>query len=202
MTVTNKEKIGILGGSFDPIHCGHLAVAQLLHDHLNLDKTLLIPAGTPPHKKYTVNASAQHRAEMLTLAITENKDLTYWDGELRREGSSFTVDTLRILHENFTNSEFFYIIGSDNIHEIPKWKSYKDILKLATLAIVDRPGYSIDIPEEIKKYNPILFPSPHWGISSSDIREKLHNGYSCKYMLPDTVIHYIKKHNLYQNFTP
>ncbi|MGD9201144.1 MAG: nicotinate-nucleotide adenylyltransferase [Chitinispirillia bacterium] len=201
MPQLKKNKIGILGGTFDPVHSGHLAIAQRAFDHFLLDKIFFIPAHIPPHKFSTISVSAEHRLAMLQKAVYCNKSFEVWDGEITRGGVSYTIDTLSNLKKDLPDSSFYFIIGSDNIVEILSWYKYKTILKTVTLCVSHRPGYSMKIPEELKKANIDIFPSPEWGISSKIIRKYLSCNISCKYLLPESVYTYIKKKGLYKTGT-
>ena len=193
-----KPRIGIIGGSFDPVHFAHLTIAQLAYEHFALHKVYFIPAYIPPHKRETVGISARHRLAMLRRAVKGNRAFSVWDGELKRKGISFTIDTLHELKTLHPESQFYFIIGSDNIIEILTWRRYKSILKMVTLCVTHRPGYSIRIPPELSKAKIVTFPSPEWRISSSMIREYLSTNISCRYLLPDVVLEYIQKNRLYQ----
>ena len=198
MAPISQTPIGILGGSFDPVHSAHCAIAQLAMEHFALDKVYFIPAYIPPHKRTTVAASARHRLAMLRKAIKGNRAFCIWDGELKRKGVSFTVDTLNELKKLHPVSQFYFIIGSDNIPEMLTWKKYKSIIKMATLCITHRPGHSMRIPPELSRAKIATFPSPEWGISSSTIRSSITQGISCRYLLPDDVQEYIQKNKLYK----
>ncbi len=193
-----ESPIGILGGSFDPVHNGHCAVAQLAQEHFSLKKVYFIPAFIPPHKIDTVTISARHRLNMLQKAVQGNKSFCIWDGEIKRGGISFTVDTLRTLKKMYPHSVLYFIIGSDNLSEILTWNNYKKIIKMVTLCVAHRPGYAMRIPSQLSKATIVTFPSPEWGISSTMIRTYLAKGKSCRYILPQKVVEYIKKNKLYR----
>lgn len=190
--------IGVLGGIFDPVHNGHLALAVLAKDFFKLDKVLFVPSGNPPHKKSSVNCCASDRLEMLKIALSGEPDTQIWDLEIKRSGISYTVDTLYELKELFPGPLYF-IIGSDNLGELTTWHKYKEILNLVTLCVAHRPGFSFKIPSQIEQANILRFPSPEWGISSTMIRNYLQKGYSCRHLLPEDVIEYISNKGLYQN---
>ena len=198
MAPVSKPRIGIVGGSFDPVHFAHLAIAQLAYEHFALQKVYFIPAYIPPHKRETVTTSARHRLAMLRRAVKGNRAFCVWDGELKRKGISFTVDTLNELKRLHPQSQFYFIIGSDNFVEILTWRKYKAIIKMVTLCVTRRPGYSMRIPPELSEAKIVTFPSPEWRMSSSMIREYLSTNISCRYMLPDAVMEYIKRNGLYQ----
>ena len=192
-----NNKIGILGGTFDPVHLGHLAIAQFAYEHFSLNKVFFIPACIPPHKLSTISVSAEHRLAMLHKAINGNKHFEVWDGEIARGGISYTIDTLLNLKKIYPNSIFYYIIGSDNIIEILSWYKYQSIIKMVILCVAHRPGYSMKTPDELKHAHIDTFPSPEWGISSKMIRKYLAGNISCNYLLPESVNSYINKTKLY-----
>ncbi|MBD3316800.1 MAG: nicotinate (nicotinamide) nucleotide adenylyltransferase [Chitinivibrionales bacterium] len=191
------SRIGILGGSFDPVHYGHLAVARLAYEYLMLDRILLIPAAVPPHKRAMVGASAERRLTMLCSATDEDPAFLVSDMEIRRSGISYTVDTLQALREEFPHTEFCYLIGSDNLREIASWRHFRSILDMVTLCVAHRPGYSMSPPADIAGARMCGIPSPEWGVSSTMIRQRLAQGYSCRYLVPESVREYIACNNLY-----
>ena len=188
--------IGILGGIFDPVHYGHLAVAKLAQEHFLLNKIIFIPAGVPAHKS-TPCASPEHRLAMLKLGIGKMPGFEIWEGELHRKGPSFTIDTLKELKKQYANAPFYFIIGSDNLKEIPQWRSFREILTLAVFCVAHRPGHSFQVPPELASIQMKQFPGPEWNLSSTMMRQYLSAGYSCDYLLPPKVIDYIKNHGLY-----
>jgi nicotinate-nucleotide adenylyltransferase len=197
MRLPEAAAVGILGGSFDPIHNGHLAIAELASEHFQLKRIVFIPASIPPHKPDTVRASARDRLAMLRLAIKGNDSFAAWDAELRRPGKSYTVDTLGLLRRRYPQQELFFIIGSDNLKEIASWHRYETILSMTTLCVTHRPGYSMRIPAAIKGARIRTFPSPDLGVSSSEIRGLLQHGHTCRYLVPARVLQYIAARRLY-----
>ncbi len=190
--------LGILGGSFDPIHNGHIAIAQRAIVHLKLDAFYFIPAGIPPHKRRRVHASANQRLEMLRLALTDFGDARIWDGEIRRVGPSYTIDTLYELKQEHPDSGCFFVIGSDNLKEIPTWHRYREVLSLVTLCVASRPGYSLDIPPELREARIKEFSSPNLAVSSTEIRKRLSEGLSVQELIPERVYRYIQEKGLYR----
>lgn len=188
--------IGIIGGIFDPIHNGHLALAQLAHDYFSMEHMLIVPAGTPAHKTHPV-ASVKNRLAMVRLALKNGMGLTLWDGEIRRGGTSYSIDTVKALSKRYPGKPLFFIIGADNLREIRTWRRYEEIIAMVTLCVASRPGYSNAIPGNLKKARICFFPSPEWGISSTMIRAFLKQGFSCRNLVPDEVLEYISKHLLY-----
>jgi nicotinate-nucleotide adenylyltransferase len=192
-----ESPIGVLGGIFDPVHVGHLSIASLALEFFKLDTVLFIPAGVPPHKSSTVTASAADRVEMLRLAISDFPQARIWDGEIGREGYSYTVDTLHQLSSFYPGHPLHFIIGSDNLREIRTWRNYREIISLVTLCVAHRPHYAIEVPLELKGARIRRFPSPEWGLSSTLLRTYLLSGYNCNYLIPKPVVEYIKRKKLY-----
>jgi nicotinate-nucleotide adenylyltransferase len=193
-----RVPLGILGGIFDPVHNGHLAMACLARDHFNLDKVYLIPAGMPPHKSGSVSAPASLRLAMLKRAVKGSSGLRVWDEEIRRKGVSYTVDTIRAIREKHAATPLFFIIGSDNLGEIVTWHNYRQILSSVVLCVAHRPGFPSKIPPQLKVGEIRTFPSPQWAISSTMIRSYVSQGYSCDYLLPPGVAAYVKRNGLYK----
>ncbi len=190
--------LGILGGIFDPIHNGHCAVACLARDYFGLETVFLVPAGVPPHKHKPDITGSRHRLAMTRLAAAGSARLAVWDGEIRRKGFSYTVETVREIAARFQERPLYFIIGSDNLREIKTWNRYRKFLKAVTLCVAHRPGYSLRIPPELAKASIITFPSPEWGISSTLVRRFFALGYSCEYLVPRAVLAYVRRHNLYR----
>lgn len=185
-----------MGGTFDPVHNGHLSAAMLARDHFRLDQIIFIPTGTPPHKD-SVCASAQERHRMLRLAVEGIAEFSIYEGEVTRSGYSYTVDTLEMLRNKYGDVPFHYIIGSDNLSEIRSWRSYEQILEWVILCVAGRPPYSLEPSAAIKNARVEFFPSPEWGLSSTALRSYLKKGCSCKFLIPDAVLAYIKEMGLY-----
>lgn len=198
------QKIGIMGGTFDPIHLGHLVVANEVLNIYNLDKIIFVPAGNPPHKK-TITASPMDRFFMTNLAIMSNSKFIVSDYEIKNPEKSYTVNTLREFNRIYLNTEFYFITGTDAVIDLPKWHEPKKLLSLCKFIAVSRPGLRKKYLEmkidEVKKSlnaNIELLQLPMLQISSTDIRERLKNNISAKYLLPELVEQYIIKHKLYR----
>jgi nicotinate-nucleotide adenylyltransferase len=188
--------IGIIGGVFDPIHNGHLALAHLSRNYFSLEKMLLVPAGLPAHKSPPI-ASIDDRLAMTRLALRNDPDLVLWDGEIRRGGTSYSIDTLKALSRKYPGKPLYFIIGADNLREIRTWHRYKEIIAMVTLCVASRPGCSNTIPRNLTKARISFFPSPEWGISSTMLRAYFKQGFSCRNLVPDAVLEYIKRYKLY-----
>jgi nicotinate-nucleotide adenylyltransferase len=188
------SRIGILGGTFDPPHNGHIAIAKAAVKGLKLDKVIFIPAKIPPHKMRQAMASPADRANMLKLAIIGQSGFEISDLELQRQGPSFTADTLQELHQIYPNDELILLIGADNISEIETWHQPENIFALATLAAANRPGFAPD-----GKYNSqiIQFEMPPTDISSTEIRRRINTGLPITGLVPKLVEDYIIEYKLY-----
>lgn len=187
------KRVGILGGTFDPPHNGHLLAAELVRSALLLDEIWFLPAGVPPHKKTTVT-SAKQRLEMARLAVETNRHFLVNDIELGRSGPSYTIDTMKELKNNHPNYQFYFIIGADMIAYLPKWHKIDELSELIEFAGVNRSGYSVETVYPVH-----LIDIPAFDISSTLVRERVKNGLSVKYMVPDRVIRFIKENQLYEN---
>ncbi len=196
-------RVGVFGGTFDPIHFGHLAAVEECRVRLALDKVLVVPAAQPPHKLGRQVSSSADRLAMLELALRDNEALTISHIELEREGPSYTVDTLACLRENLPPaSELFFLVGLDALRDLLSWHEPKRILQLARLAVVARPGYRLElgpildsIPEARQRI--IYLMGPALDISSTDIRARVAEGLPIRYQLPDAVVDYIVREGLY-----
>jgi nicotinate-nucleotide adenylyltransferase len=187
------KKIGILGGTFNPIHAGHLMLAEGASNVLGLDCVLFVPCNFPPHKNPSDLVSAKDRIAMVRLAIKGNSSFKVSMIELKRGGKSYSVDTLKELHKKYKGkAKFFFIIGSDSFSGLKKWKDVDELIKLCTLVAAKRPGYNF-------KYKGIkLVDIPTLHISSTEIRRFIKNDIGIKYLVPDSVRKYIGKRKLYK----
>lgn len=196
-----------MGGTFDPIHFGHLVAAEAARCEFGLDKVIFVPSGRPPHKPHGPVTDKESRYLMTVLATINNPFFEVSRVELDREGYSFTVDTLKEFRSQFTgNVELFFITGADAVLQIFTWKAAEQLLDLCTVIAATRPGYPL---EELKatveainrttKGHVEVLQVPALAISSSDIRHRVKEGRSIKYLLPDAVEHYIMKRGLYRN---
>lgn len=200
----SKMKIGILGGTFDPIHYAHLATAEFIRDKYSLDKIFFIPTGNPPHK-LGIKTDKYDRYNMVLLATSSNKNFLVSNVEIERNERTYTIDTLKYLKETYKNTEIYFITGADAICDIEKWKDVENIFDLATFIAAARPGINQLVAQEkieqlIKKYkaNIISVYVPSLDISSTYIREQLKDGRSVRYLVPETVENYLYKNKLYE----
>ena len=197
-------RIGIFGGTFDPVHNAHLLLAEQSREQANLDEVWLIPAGSPPHKESTGISSGKQRREMLDFAIAGNPAFVIKDLELHRDGPSYTVETLRQLKQNHPDDEFFLIVGADSVRDLHTWREPEAILELATLIGVNRPNISLpDLTELTQKFGEEAIAKILWvtmpgiDISSTDLRKRIHENKSVRYMTPRAVEVYIHNNRLY-----
>lgn len=189
----HPRRLGVFGGTFDPVHFGHLIIAERARSDLALDLVLFVVAGDPPHKQ-SVIAPAQDRVRMVKLATSDNPSFDVSDIELHRTGHSYTVDTLRELREDRSRADFFFLLGSDSLADLPTWRAPEDIASLATLAVVPRPGWEADG----ERADLVLLDAPRLGISSSEVRGMLRSGRSVRYLVPDQVLAYVAERGLYR----
>jgi nicotinate-nucleotide adenylyltransferase len=196
-------RIGILGGTFNPPHLGHLICAQEAYLQLGLDRVTLIPARIPPHKTVEDEPGAEHRLELCRLAVRGDEErFDVSDVEIRRDGPSYTVDTLEELHSRAPEHELFLIVGGDIAAGLPGWHRPEQVLSLATLAVAKRRGTSRAAVGEALSELPggeraRFFQMPRIGISSTMLRDRARAGQSIRYYVPDPVISYIERHRLY-----
>jgi len=189
-------KIGILGGTFDPIHKGHLVLAEEAYQLLRLDKVLFVPAYIPPHKDPATITPIEHRLKMLELALDEFSFIEISEVEVSKKEVCYTIDTLRELKEIYPeDTEFFFLVGSDFVQDYKTWKEPNTLISLATFIIAVRPGFAISsIPEGMR-----LLEGNFPFISSTDIRIIVRHGEYLDEQLPRVVFNYIKKNKLYNS---
>ena len=198
-----KRKIGIMGGTFDPIHLGHLVVANEVLNTYGLDEMIFVPAGNPPHKRGTV-ASSHDRYLMTVMATLCNDKFKVSDIEVRNSAKSYTLSTIIEFKNLYKDAEFYFITGTDAIIDLPNWHAPEKLIGLCKFIAVNRPGVSIDMVQakitEIKNIfsgDIEILQAPMLQISSTDIRSRFRRGVSAKYLLPESVEQYIIKNNLY-----
>ncbi|MBU1862426.1 MAG: nicotinate-nucleotide adenylyltransferase [Candidatus Omnitrophica bacterium] len=188
-------KIGLLGGTFDPVHDGHLDLAQRALSELALQKIIFIPAFIPPHKESSSITSAVCRCEMLQLALEGKPQYEISDIEIQKQQKTYTVDTLREIKEIYPpDTEFFFLVGSDFLHEYHTWKEPEVVITLAQFVVAGRPGFPYaSLPKRM-----IFLEGDFPSISSTAIRKTIKKGLDVTNMLPSSVYLYIKKYQLYQ----
>lgn len=203
MSYQNK-KIGIMGGTFDPIHYGHLILAQTALETFALDEIMFVPSGTPWLKDSTKVLSKNKRVHMTGIAIEDNSDFALSTIEIDREGNSYSYETVEELKKQQPDTEFYFILGADSLLEIEKWKHPDRLMAECILLVAvrddcDEEGLQKQISYLKTKYNADvrILPAKRIDISSSDIRGRIADGKSVRYMLPDSVINFIAKNRLY-----
>lgn len=199
------RRIGILGGTFDPIHVGHLMTAEAVRDEFGLDKVIFVPAAVPPHKMDQQVTEAKHRYLMTVLATNSNPHFDVSSVEMDRPGPSYTIDTIYELKRQYgENTDLFFITGADAIAEIPTWDRIEELLGLCQFIAAARPGFLPNV-DNIKEYFGELgsarihrLETPELEISSTNIRDRVKRGFSIKYIVPSAVENYIYKEGLYK----
>ena len=204
---TAEKRIGIIGGSFDPVHMGHLVIAQDAAERLELSQVVFIPAAIPPHKQHLQRIDAEHRLNMLKLATETDLRFSVSDIEIQRGGVSFMVDTLRALHEIHHDADLFLIVGSDTLVDLHAWHRTDEIMQLCSVATFLRPGedgmeaitQKIRLPEGPREQLlENVIDAHRIDISSTEVRMRLAEGLSIRYLVPPEVEMYIYEHGLYQ----
>lgn len=198
-------KLGIMGGSFDPIHFGHLVAAEQAREQLGLSRVAFVPAAESPFKVGQRKAPSEVRAHLVQLAIADNSHFDWSDYEIKRPGPSYTIDTIRHFRASHPSTELYFITGADAMLGIARWRGADEIFRLCRPVAVTRPGYSGDrlqcfidgLPEAWRQRLVVLAVSS-LDISSSDIRQRLAEGRSIRYLLPEAVRQYIESSNLYK----
>lgn len=198
------KKVGLMGGTFNPIHNGHLFLADHAYEQAGLDYVLFMPTMNPPHKADIKVVSAEHRLNMVRLAIENNHHFLLSDLEFNRPGVTYTSDTLEILKEKEPDTEFYFIVGADSLMMMTHWKDPQTVFRLSNVIVGGRKDLiSNQLIEQIQylettyQGNVILLDMPIIEISSENIRERIENNKSIQYYVPREVNSYIKDHNLY-----
>ncbi|PZN12280.1 MAG: nicotinate-nucleotide adenylyltransferase [Bacillota bacterium] len=197
-------RLGVLGGTFDPIHIGHLVAAEAARTGFGLDRVLFVPAGQPPHKDPSAVAAAEHRYRMTVLATAGNPYFYTTRLELDRSGPSYTIDTVRQLAAMARPASLFFIAGADAVVTLPSWRGGTSLLDECELIAVTRPGFSRQALDDFLRALPParrrrvhLLPIPGIDISSTELRERVANGQSIRYLVPPSVEDYVYKYGLY-----
>jgi len=198
-------RVGVFGGTFDPIHIGHLISAEEARVELELERVVFIPAGLPPHKLDHVMSPVVQRLAMVELAIASNPHFAVSKVDMDRLGPSYTVDTIELLRDEWgPGVEIYFIMGSDSLLDILTWHNPRRLIRLCRLAVISRPGYQVDL-DELDALLPgvasriQMLNAPELAISSTDIRRRVREGLSIKHQVPEAVEDYIYQHKLYQN---
>jgi nicotinate-nucleotide adenylyltransferase len=192
------QRLGVLGGTFDPIHHGHLAAAREVADHLSLDQVLLVPAAQPWQKTDRDITSARHRMRMVQLAVEGEARLGASDIDIQRAGPTYTVDTLAELARQHPTAEVFFILGADALAGLPTWRDPEQVVRAARIVAVTRPGHTVQVPE-MATDAVIVVEIPDIDISSTECRRRVAQGLSLDSLVPDAVAEYIQTHGLYRS---
>ncbi|SPF38767.1 putative nicotinate-nucleotide adenylyltransferase [Candidatus Desulfosporosinus infrequens] len=199
-----RNRLGIMGGTFDPIHYGHLVAAEMARCEFDLSTVLFIPSGTPPHKNSQDVSAADLRYEMVALAIKDNPAFDLSALEVERKGLSYTVETLRILRRTWPEHELYFITGTDALLEIFSWREAEEILTMIQFIGAARPGFDAsDFLLKVEQEHPETQEKIHYlevpalAISSTDIRLRVRHGQPIRYLLPEPVRIFIQQHGLY-----
>lgn len=200
-------KLGILGGTFNPPHLGHLLLGQEAYVALDLDEVVLIPAGDPPHKPDDEEPGAEHRLALCHAAVQGDPKLSVSNIESRRPGPSFTADTLRELSAQAPDTELHLILGGDAAAGLPRWREPEQIVSHARLAVAERAGAGRQAIEEALRSIPArvsisFFAMPAMDVSSTLVRKRVREGLPLRYLVPDLVTDYIRQHGLYRGAEP
>jgi nicotinate-nucleotide adenylyltransferase len=212
-------RLGLLGGTFNPIHLGHLRGAEEAREAFGLEKVFFIPAAVPPHKNERIEVSPANRLEMVRLAIRDNPAFSVSDVELSREGKSYSIETVLYFRKHYPEAEVFFVVGVDSFLEVTTWKQYQDLFSLSHFVVLNRPGSRrckltdltphefwaifhlgknadqwVHGPSGLSTY---FLDEPLLDISSSEIRERIQTHRSIRYMMPERVEAYIRKNGFY-----
>jgi nicotinate-nucleotide adenylyltransferase len=197
-------ELGVFGGTFDPIHTGHLILAGAARSDLGLDEVLFVPAGQPWFRDGQQISAGHHRAKMVELALDGNPEFRWSEMEIRRPGPTYTVETLEALRRSDTGTQLHLILGTDALNEIARWHEPGRVLEMATLVAMPRPGHGgLDIAA-LETIRPgasdevVMVDGPRLGISGAEIRGRVTKGLSIRYLVPRAVEDYIREHGLYR----
>ncbi|MDD3294357.1 MAG: nicotinate-nucleotide adenylyltransferase [Geobacteraceae bacterium] len=212
-------RIGLFGGTFNPVHLAHLRIAEEIREKFSLSRVIFMPAATPPHKPLADDLAFEERLKMVSMAIEGNPFFSVSDLEGRREGKSYSIDTLRVLRQHYPGDELYFIMGSDSFAEFRTWKEYKAIFACCNIVVITRPGAQLSLMNALPGDATLEFSSRDDGnalfhrsghavyslegslldISSTGIRERIREGRSIRYLVPDTVHRYIIRQRFYAN---
>lgn len=199
------ERIGIMGGTFNPVHNGHLMLAQAAYEQFRLKKVLVIPNKLPAYKDCEELLDTRQRSEMVQLAIAPYSYMEFSDMELQRTGATYTIDTMRILHQKYPDTVFYFILGGDSLMHFQEWRQYQDILRMTVILCARRGASEFQALEQarmrllgqVPEASISYLDTPLLDISSTEIREQIRNDSTIRQWLPDAVYHYIAEHHLY-----
>lgn len=196
-------RLGLLGGTFDPPHLGHLVLGEVARDQLQLDQVLFLPAGQPPHKPGRPISPLAHRVAMTQLAIADNPDFTLDNSDADRPPPHYTYTLLPLLHQRYPTAQLWWLIGGDSLRDFPTWREPQEIISLCRLAVLPRPGATFEwktleaaVPGIAAAVD--LLSGPSVAIAGTEIRHRLAAGRSARYLTPPAVLAYINEHRLYR----
>ena len=194
------QRIGVLGGSFDPIHIGHLLIAEIIREELGFQKVLFIPAKIHPLKNNTQITAPEHRLKMVELAVASNPYFQVSDIEIRSRRVSYTVDTIRELKQQYPQSDYrlYFLMGQDNVNQLHLWKDPHVLVRECQIIAFGRPGFQPATSADPYLQFIQFLRIPLLEISATEVRERLRRGRSVRYMVPDPVMAYIRRHRLYR----
>ena len=192
------RRIGLFGGTFDPPHLGHLALAEIAREQLGLERVIFVPSGTPPHKRGRAIAPARHRLAMTRLAARGNDGFEVSAVETRRRGASYTIDTLTAVADAERGARLYLVIGEDSLRDFPTWHDPRAIAALATLAVAPRLLAAGPPLARRVRARTVRLEAPRLEISSSTVRERLRRRRTVRYLVPERVLAYIERHGLYR----
>jgi nicotinate-nucleotide adenylyltransferase len=193
---SGRPRIGVMGGTFDPIHHGHLVAASEVAQSLGLDEVMFVPTGAPSYKADVT--PAEHRYLMTVIATASNPSFTVSRVDIDRRKPTFTIDTLRDIHEQRPDADLYFITGADAIAQILSWKDVDELWRLAHFVAVSRPGHVLSV-SGLPEQGVSLLEVPALAISSTDCRDRVRRGFPVWYLVPDGVVQYISKHHLYRS---
>lgn len=199
MSKMEKKRIGLFGGTFNPIHCGHVKAAESVQNIFSFDRILFIPSYLPPHKESVDVASAAHRLKMVELALASFDRFFPSSVEIDARGTSYSILTLNKIKEMFPQTEAFFLLGIDAFLEIETWKDYEDVLEQCSFVVMSRPGFRLSEAKDIltEKYKIYLLSINTLDISSSEVRERIRKNQPIEGLVPENVENYIKEKRLY-----
>lgn len=200
-----RERIGILGGTFDPPQMGHLILAEYSRETLEIDHILFVPVADHPVKKGEIRLPLVHRLAMLQLAIADNPHFSISRVDIDRDGPHYSADTVSILREQYPAAELYFVMGGDNLRSLPTWKRAKDLYRCCRLAVMKRADEDISptmhdniLPGLSKQVDMVDVPLLSIWLSSTTVTERLHENLSVRYLVPDSVLDYIAENKLYR----
>ena len=197
-TKRRRERVGILGGTFNPIHLGHLLIAQDALEQARLARVLFIPTALPPHKPLAGNASPRQRLRMLQLALAGNPRFAVDDLEIRRGGKSYSIDTLTELRDRQPGADFYFIIGADSLAELAQWRAVERLVQLCRFLVFARPDCATEPVRPLAGLRYQWLATHPCAIASREIRKRLAGRQSIRYLVPEPVRRYIERQQLYQ----